>query len=56
MRIPIKDDGTPGNPEVVSRFTSPYKGTQGFTKKKAVPKKKKEPVKLTTTKSETLEI
>jgi len=55
IRIPLKDDGTPGNPEVVSRFTSPYKGAQGFTRKKAVKKVKKE-VTLKAEKRETLEI
>jgi len=42
MRVPIKEDGTPGHPEIVKRWTSPYKGAQHMVKK-ATPKPKKVP-------------
>ena len=38
-RIPVKEDGTLGNPEIVSKFTRDVKGTQ---KNKPTPKKQVE--------------
>ena len=38
-RIPVNDDGTLGNPEIVKKFTSEWNGAQGKHKKKiAAPK------------------
>ena len=28
FRVPINDDGTVGTPEIVKKWTSPYKGAQ----------------------------
>lgn len=32
MRIPIKEDGLPGKPEVVKRFVTPFKGAKSNDK------------------------
>lgn len=41
FRVPISDDGTPGTPEIINRFTTAWKGTQNLQKKKAPKPKKK---------------
>jgi hypothetical protein len=36
FRVPIKPDGTLGEPQIVKRFTSPIKGAQHKVKKTVV--------------------
>lgn len=38
-RIPIKEDGSLGNPEIMKKFTSEWGGSQNNHKKKRVIKK-----------------
>lgn len=33
-RIPVNDDGTLGNPEIIRKFTSPVKGAKTYNKSK----------------------
>jgi hypothetical protein len=41
-RLPIKEDGKLGNPEIVKKFTTEIKGAQGKYVKKTDPKVKKQ--------------
>ena len=34
FRVPVNDDGTIGNPEIIKKFTSPIKGAQDYNKPK----------------------
>jgi len=36
-RVPIKDDGTLGNPEIMGRFTTQRKETKQYNRKKKAP-------------------
>jgi hypothetical protein len=41
-RIPIKNNGTAGKPEVLAKFTAPYGGTQNQMIKRSVREEKTE--------------
>lgn len=40
FRVPVSDDGTPGNPEIINKFTTAWNGTQNLKRAKAKKKVK----------------